>query len=67
MTKDQILQLVKEHFKYDGLSDDGSCFKCKYYGDTDTFVKFAEMIYNQGKYDGYERGYDAAYCEHGGY
>jgi hypothetical protein len=48
MTEEQIIQLVKEHFKYGGLCDDGSWFKCKYYGDLDTFVKFAQEIYMKG-------------------
>ena len=73
MTKDQILQLVKEHFKEGGLRDDGS--SSEYYGDPDTFVKFTKAIYDMGKsdgyedgrYDGYSAGYDAAFCEHGGY
>jgi hypothetical protein len=65
MTKDQILQLIKEHFKEGGIRDDGSC--SEYYGDLDTFMEFAEKMYNQGRYDGYESGYDAAFCEHGGY
>ena len=52
MTKDEILQLVKEHFKEGGIRDDGSC--SEYYGDLDAFVKFAEAIYNTG----YSRGYD---------
>lgn len=67
MPGEQIISLVKQYFKYDGLCYDGSCFKCKYYGDTDAFVKFAEKMYNQGRYDGYDSGYDAAFCEHGCY
>ena len=55
MTKEQILQLVKEHFQEGGVRDDGSC--SEYYGDTDAFVKFAEAIYSEG----YSRGYDGGY------
>lgn len=54
MTEEQILQMVKERFKEGGIRDDGSC--SEYYGDLDTFVKFAEMIYEYGRYDGYEHG-----------
>ena len=50
MTKEQILQLVKEHFQEGGVRDDGSC--SEYYGDTDAFVKFAEAIYEKGYDDG---------------
>jgi len=42
MTKEQILQLVKEHFQEGGVRDDGSC--AEYYGDPDAFVKFALAI-----------------------
>ena len=63
MTKEQILQLVKEHFQEGGVRDDGSC--SEYYGDTDAFVKFALKViskdnskYSQGYDDGYDCGYD---------
>ena len=42
MTDEQILELVKEHFKEGGIRDDGSC--SEYYGDLDAFVKFAKEI-----------------------
>ena len=63
MTKEQILQLVKEYFQEGGVRDDGSC--AEYYGDTDAFVKFALKViskdnskYSQGYDDGYDCGYD---------
>ena len=60
MTKEQILQLVKEHFQEGGVRDDGSC--SEYYGDPDAFVKFARKViskeYSQGYDDGYGSGYD---------
>lgn len=65
MTEEQILQYVKEYFKYGGICDDGSC--SEYYGDPDAFVKFAKKIYEEGRFDGYDSGYDAAFYEHGGY
>lgn len=58
MTEEQILQMVKERFKEGSIRDDGSC--SEYYGDLDAFVKFAEKMYNQGKYDGYDHGYSSA-------
>lgn len=48
MTKEQILQLVKEHFQEGGVHDDGSC--SEYYGHTDAFVKFARKIHEEGYY-----------------
>jgi hypothetical protein len=54
MNRQEILQLVREHFKPGGVCDDGSC--SEYYGDPDAFVKFAETIYKEGKCDGYEEG-----------
>ena len=63
MTKNEILQLVKEHFQEGGVRDDGSC--SEYYGDLDAFVKFALKViskdnskYSQGYDDGYDCGYD---------
>jgi hypothetical protein len=60
MTKDEILQLVKEHFQEGGVRDDGSC--SEYYGDPDAFVKFARALYQEGYDDGYYNGtIDGAY------
>ena len=60
MTKDEILQLVKEHFQEGGIRDDGSC--AEYYGDLDAFVKFYREAdaggYVKGCLEGYEEGYD---------
>ena len=56
MTKEQILQLVKEHFQEGGVRDDGSC--SEYYGDLDAFVKFYRKAYSEGWRVGNEEGYD---------
>ena len=56
MTKDQILQLVKEYFNEGGIRDDGSC--SEYYGDPDTFVKFARAIRENGYDEGYDDGFN---------
>lgn len=61
MNKEQILQLVKEHFQEGGVRDDGSC--SAYYGDTDTFERFAEKIYQEGYCDGCAEGYLEGYDE----
>ena len=47
MTKDEILQLVKEHFQEGGVRDDGSC--SEYYGNFDAFLKFAREIFEEGQ------------------
>ena len=46
MTKEEMLQLVKEHFQEGGVRDDGSC--SEYYGDLDAFVKFYRKAYSEG-------------------
>ena len=56
MTKDEILQLVKEYFQEGGVRDDGSC--AEYYGDLDAFVKFYCEAYSRGWREGNEEGYD---------
>ena len=55
MNKNEILQLVKEHFQEGGVRDDGSC--SEYYGDTDAFVKFYRKVYSEG-WRGRMRVYD---------
>ena len=66
MTKDEILQLVKEHFQEGGVRDDGSC--SEYYGDPDAFLKFALAIhedgYNKGYGEGWREGYDVGVIEY---
>ena len=57
MTDEQILELVKKHFKEGGIRDDGSC--SEYYGDLDAFVKFAEAIRENGYDEGYDDGFNA--------
>ena len=56
MTKNEILQLVKEHFQEGGVRDDGSC--SEYYGDLDAFVKFYRKAYSEGWREGNDEGYD---------
>ena len=56
MNKNEILQLVKEHFQEGGVRDDGSC--SEYYGDTDAFVKFYRKVYSEGWREGNDEGYD---------
>ena len=46
MTDEQILELVKEHFEEGGIQDDGSCNE--WYGNTDAFLKFAQLMYEEG-------------------
>lgn len=55
MTDEQILQFVKRCFKVGGIRDDGS--SSEYYGDPDTFFKFAREMYSKGLRDGYDDGY----------
>lgn len=55
MTKEQILQMIKKHFKEGAICDDGSC--SEYYGDSDAFVKFTQTIYEKGEWDGKIKGY----------
>ena len=54
MTKDEILQLVKEYFQEGGVRDDGSC--AEYYGDPDAFVKFYRKAYSEGWREGFDEG-----------
>ena len=54
MNKNEILQLVKEHFQEGGVRDDGSC--SEYYGDPDAFVKFYRKAYSEGWREGNDDG-----------
>jgi hypothetical protein len=54
MNRQEILQLIREHFKPGGVCDDGSC--SEYYGNPDAFVEFAKKIYHISWYNGYESG-----------
>ena len=54
MTKEELLQLVKEHFQEGGVRDDGSC--SEYYGDLDAFVKFYRKAYSEGWREGFDEG-----------
>ena len=64
MTKDEILQLVKEHFDEEWCEEDGHGW-VEFAGKPDAFVKFALNViskdnskYSQGYDDGYDCGYD---------
>jgi hypothetical protein len=57
MTKDEILQLVKEHFIEEEVDEDGYCWT-EYAGKPDAFVKFYRKAYSQGWRKGNEEGYD---------
>ena len=46
MTTEEILQMVKEYFNKGGIQDDGSCNE--WYGYTDAFLKFAQLMYEEG-------------------
>ena len=54
ITKEKMLQLVKEHFQEGGVRDDGSC--SEYYGDLDAFVKFYRKAYSEGWREGFDKG-----------
>lgn len=66
MPDEQIISLVKQYFTEEWCEEDGNGWT-EFAGKPDAFLKFAEKMYNQGRYDGYDSGYDAAFCEHGGY
>lgn len=55
MNRQEILKLVRKHFKPGGVCDDCSC--TEYYGDADAFVRFTEWVYEKGKWDGEIKGY----------
>jgi hypothetical protein len=55
MTKDEILQLVKEHFIEEEVDEDGYCWT-EYAGKPDAFLKFARAIYSEGFSDGCKEG-----------
>jgi hypothetical protein len=52
MTDEQILELVKEHFTEEWCEEDG-CGWTEFAGKPDVFVKFAQLIYEEG----YDKGY----------
>lgn len=47
MDKEQIIQMVKEHFEEDWDDYDG----WEYSGKMDVFIKFAQAIYDKGRED----------------
>lgn len=58
MSEEQIIELIEKYFielnPFSGITPK------EYGGRLDTFVKFAEKLYNRGKYDGYDHGYSSA-------
>lgn len=58
MTDEQILELVKKHFKVGGLRDDGS--SSEYYGTPDAFLKFALAIHEDAYNKGYDEGWESS-------
>ena len=68
ITKEKILELAKTcgFTDFIGVTDEetsGVFWDCW----EEQLIEFAEKIYQSGRYDGYDSGYDAAFYEHGGY
>ena len=51
MTKEQVLQLVKEHFEEEWCEEDGHGW-AEFAGKPDAFVKFALAVYEEGYDEG---------------
>ncbi len=62
MTDEQILTLVEEYFIEGEVDDDGYCW-IEYAGKPDAFLKFARVMYEEGRLDGYSEGYSEGYNE----
>jgi hypothetical protein len=60
ITDEQILQIAREHL-YILTSVNEWC------GEEGDILNFARAIYEQGRFDGFDSGYDSAFYEHGGY
>lgn len=58
ITNEQILEYAEKYL--DVFPDDVTATKKQ-------LIEFAQKIYQSGRYDGYDSGYDAAFYEHGGY
>jgi len=69
MTKEQILELAKicGFTDFIGVTDDETSGEMYWECREEQLTKFAEKIYQSGRYDGFDSGYDAAFYEHGGY
>lgn len=63
ITKEQILELATKELKYHYRPYQ----EPYWYGNKEQLIEFAEKIYQSGRYDGFDSGYDAAFYEHGGY
>jgi len=65
MTKEQILELASSYLRelYSGDVGDVVWQPLQ----EDALLNFARAIYQSGRYDGFDSGYDAAFYEHGGY
>ena len=55
MTKDEILQLVKEHFDEEWCEEDGHGW-VEFAGKPDAFVKFYRKAYSEGWREGNDDG-----------
>jgi len=67
ITDEQILELADDFLEEWGANDqDGNTWK-EYSGTTKDIIEFARAIYEQGRFDGFDSGYDSAFYEHGGY
>jgi len=67
ITPEQILELAKT-CGFNELIDENIEIDDQYWGCwEEQLIEFAEKIYQSGRYDGFDSGYDAAFYEHGGY
>jgi hypothetical protein len=57
MNKNEILQLVKEHFDEEWCEEDGHGW-VEFAGKPDAFVKFYRKAYSEGWREGNDEGYD---------
>jgi hypothetical protein len=60
MNKNEILQLVKEHFDEEWCEEDGHGW-VEFAGKPDAFVKFYRKAYSEGWREGNEEGYDGGW------
>ena len=67
ITDEQILELAKEHLEHFSFDNGAECAWTDFAATKEQLIEFAEKIYQSGRYDGYDSGYDAAFYEHGGY
>ncbi len=63
ITNEKILELAKTCGFDDFSPEDRVCWECW----EEQLIEFARAIYEQGRFDGFDSGYDSAFYEHGGY